>query len=230
MHWNTRSSGNRLFDRITRLVPTLQEFRRRLFVPSRTVLYKPGESMPYLYFPAGGVLSSLVREHEGGSAEASSIGMEGVAPIFTLLGFHKCPMLLVQQVAGDLIRVPAAAVARAMRERERVHVLMLCYFAYKHRASNQATVCNALHSALARTARVLLTIADRTQSDQFHLTQTMLAQMLGTPRQTINVSMREMARRQLVRVSRGQVRLLNRAAIEKVSCRCYPLMNGLNWD
>lgn len=229
MHWSG-SSGNGLLDRIARFVPTLRESHSRLSVPAGTLLYGPGDSMPHLFFPAGGVLVTLVSEHRGDSAEAWSTGREGVAPVFALLGVRRSPLILMQQVPGDLIRVPVAPLLRAMRERDNVRALLQGYLAYSLRASSQATACNALHSALSRTARALLTTADRAHTDKFDLTQAMLAGMLGTPRQTINVAMRELVRRQLVRVRRGQVQLLNRLALERVSCTCYSLMSGRHWE
>ena len=229
MHWST-SSGNELLDRMARLLSSVQQTSCRLTVPAGTVLYGPEDSMPHLYFPAGGVLATLVHGHRGASPEAWSTGREGVAPIFALLGMRRSPLILIQQVPGDMIRVPAAPIARAMRERDNVRALLLGYLAYSLRASSQATACNALHSALSRTARALLTTADRADAEKFDLTQAMLAGMLGTPRQTINVAMRELVKRQLVRVRRGQVQLVNRLALERVSCACYTLMSGRLWE
>lgn len=221
---------NILFDRLSRQLPGLLASQKRMHVPSRTVLYNAGSTMPHLYFPAGGVISAVVREREGECAEVASIGVEGVAPLFALLGLHRCPLLLIQQVPGELIQVPAAPVVRALREHQAIQSLFHSYFAYSMRASQQNTVCNALHSALARTARALLTTADRARRDQFYLTQDMLAEMLGTPRQTVNVSIRELAKRQLLRSNRGNVQLLDREALMRASCRCYSVLAAHHWE
>lgn len=229
MHWKT-NSGNGLLDRLARFLPNLPQACKRLHCPARTVLYRPGDAMPYVYFPAGGVVSTVLRDDHGGSAQVSSVGIEGLAPVFALLGRRRSPLTLLQQVPGDLIRCPADSLARAIGEHEPLRSLILGYTAYNLRAAHQATACNALHGSLARTARALLTTADRAQSDHFQLTQDVLAEMLGTPRQTVNVAIRGLARSALVRVRRGHVQLLDRAALERVSCACYQVLSGRNWE
>jgi CRP-like cAMP-binding protein len=223
-------SGNGLLDRLARFLPELLRARRRLHIPSRTVLYRPGDPMPFVYFPAGGVISTVLRDDEGETSQVSAVGAEGVAPVFALLGRRKSPLMLVQQVSGDVIRLPADSVARAMRDREPLQSLMLGYISYSLRAAHQAAACNALHGALSRTARALLTTADRAASEHFHMTQDVLAEMLGTPRQTVNVAIRELTRRQLIRVRRGHVQLLDRVALQSASCPCYPVLSGRNWE
>jgi len=223
----TTNSYNGLLDRFSRFLP--EHARKRLHMPSRTVLYRPGDPMPYVFFPAGGVISIVVRHENGECVHVSAVGAEGVAPVFALLGKRKSPLMLVQQVAGEVIRLPTDSIARAMSENEPLQSLVFDYLAWSLRAAHQATACNALHGSLARTAQALLTTADRAQSERFYMTQDVLAEMLGTPRQTVNVAVRELARRQLVRVRRGQVELLDRAGLEAVSCPCYPVLGGLDW-
>jgi len=182
--------------------------------------------MPHLYFPAGGVLSVMVRAEEGQSVEVATVGAEGLVPVAALLRVRRSPLLVVQQVPGDVLRVPAAPIVRAVREHDRVQTLTLCYAAYSLRVSLQATACNALHGMQQRTARWLLMTADRAGSDRFFLTQDMLAEMLGTPRQTVNVTMRTFARAGLLTVHRGRIDLLDRRALEREACDCYLLMSA----
>lgn len=226
MHW-IADSCNGLLESFTRFLPNLA--RKRLHMPSRTVLYQPGDPMPYVFFPAGGVISVVVRHDNGECVQVSAVGAEGVAPVFALLGKRKSPLMLVQQVAGAVIRLPTESIARAMSEIEPLRSLVFDYLAWSLRAAHQATACNARHGSLARTAQMLLTTADRARSARFEMTQDVLAEMLGVPRQTANVAMREIARRQLVRVRRGQIELLDRAGLESVSCPCYPMMGERNW-
>lgn len=137
--------------------------------------------------------------------------------------------MLVQQVAGEVIRLPTDSIARAMSENELLQSLVFDYLAWSLRAAHQATACNARHGSLARTAQMLLTTADRAKSARFDMTQDVLAEMLGVPRQTVNVAIRQLARKQLVRVRRGQLELLDRAGLESMSCPCYPMLGGRNW-
>jgi CRP-like cAMP-binding protein len=219
------STGNGLLDRIVKWLPDLERWVRRQEEPPRAVLYGPGDPMPHLYFPAGGVLSVIVRAEEGESVEVATVGSEGMVPIAALLRVRRSHQLVVQQIPGVILRVPAAPLVRAVREHDRVQTLALCYAAYSLRVSLQATACNALHGIHKRIARWLLMTADRAGSDRFFLTQDLLAEMLGMPRQTVNVAMRALARVGLLSVHRGRVELLDRRGLEHAACECYALMS-----
>jgi len=53
--------------------------------------------------------------------------------------------------------------------------------------AGQSTACNAIHSVEQRVAHWLLMAQDRMGSDQFPLTQTFVAMMLGASRPTVTV-------------------------------------------
>lgn len=218
-------TGNPLLDRLVRLVPNVTQSWKRIHAQPGAPLYRPGEPMPYLYFPAGGVLSVVTDGVGRRSAVVATVGSEGLVPVSALLRVRSSAMLVVTQVPGDIVCVPAAPVLQAMLRDERVLALLHCYVAYFLRFALQGTACNTLHSVLARAARWLLMIGDRAASDQFFLTQELLGGLLGTPRQTVNVAMRKLAKQKLVSVSRGRVRLLDRRALERIACECYALMN-----
>lgn len=219
------ASGNGLLDRLQALVPRLGAGHERRRPTVGSVLYRPGERLRHVYFPAGGVLSLIVRAEEGKSVEVATTGTEGMTPVAAVLGVRRSPLFVVQQAPGEIIEVSAQTLRHAMRENERVHTLVLCYGAYALRLAYQASACNALHPLAARTARWLLMAADRAGSEEFYLTQEMLAEMLGRPRQTVNIAMRSLARERLLTVRRGTIRLLDRPGLEQAACECYRLMS-----
>lgn len=219
------TSGNGLLDRLQALAPRLATRHERSSPTVGRVLYRPGERLRRVYFPAGGVLSLIVRSADGRTVEVATTGTEGMTPVPVVLGVRISPLFVVQQAPGEIIAISAQILQQAMRDNERVRTLVLCYGAYALRVAYQATACNALHSLAARTARWLLMSADRAGSDEFYLTQEMLAEMLGRPRQTVNVAMRPLARARLLTVRRGRIRLLDRPALERAACECYRLMS-----
>jgi len=225
MPFSPPSTGNGLLDRILRYLPELKSWVRRLKVPARGVLYAPGEPQPHVYFPAGGVLSVMVRSEGGESIEVATVGSEGLVPVTALLRVRRSHQLIVQQVPGEILRLAAPPLIRAVREHEPIQTLVLCYAAYSLRVSLQATACNALHSMRERAARWVLMTADRAGSDRFFLTQDRLAEMLGTPRQSVNAAMRRFAGAGLLSVRRGNIAILNRRALEREACECYALMS-----
>ena len=62
---------------------------------------------------------------------------------------------------------------------------------------------------------------DRMQSDEFLLTQEFLAMMLGVQRTGVSAAAGALQRKGLIRYSRGNVSMLDRKGLERLSCECY---------
>jgi CRP-like cAMP-binding protein len=88
----------------------------------------------------------------------------------------------------------------------------------------QSVLCNRLHPVEARLARWLLTSADRSESEQLMLTQEFLAQMLGARRSTVTVAAGALQRQGMIDYKRGKIRIVNRPALECVTCECYQIV------
>ena len=61
---------------------------------------------------------------------------------------------------------------------------------------------------------------DRVGADEFHLTQELLAQMLGVRRPSVTVA-RACCKAGLIFYQRGRIRVADRAGLEAASCTCY---------
>ena len=102
----------------------------------------------------------------------------------------------------------------------------LC-FRYNEVLLSQARVtaaCNALHSIEARFCRWLLQCADRAASDTVYLTQEFLAEMLGVRRTSVTEVASKMQNAGVITYSRGVIRILDRAALMRMSCECYEVV------
>jgi Mn-dependent DtxR family transcriptional regulator len=64
---------------------------------------------------------------------------------------------------------------------------------------------------------------DRMDSDQFLLTQEFLAMMLGVQRSSVSATAGILQRAGLIRYTRGNVTILDRAGLERQSCECYAI-------
>jgi CRP-like cAMP-binding protein len=67
-------------------------------------------------------------------------------------------------------------------------------------------------------------IEDRAGSDEFRATHEFMAQMLGTRRATVTEAAHDLQQRGLIAYRRGQVKVLNRQALEKAACSCYRII------
>jgi CRP-like cAMP-binding protein len=81
--------------------------------------------------------------------------------------------------------------------------------------------CNALHVVEARFCRWLLQSADRVESDTVALTHEFLAEMLGVRRTSVTEVASKIQAAGLINYTRGQITILKRPALEKMSCECY---------
>ena len=72
-----------------------------------------------------------------------------------------------------------------------------------------------------RLARWLLMSQDRAQSDSFHVTQEFMALMLGVRRVGVTEAAGEFQNSGLIKYHRGELTVLDRAALEAKACSCY---------
>ncbi|MEH2264208.1 Crp/Fnr family transcriptional regulator [Nostoc sp.] len=74
----------------------------------------------------------------------------------------------------------------------------------------QGCACNHLHPIEERLARLLLTVSEGLQSEDFPLTQEFIAQMLGVQRSGVTVAASTLSRAGMIRYHLGQINILNR--------------------
>ena len=91
---------------------------------------------------------------------------------------------------------------------------------------SQSAACNLFHEMDARLARWLLATGDRLRTDEFHLTQDFISKMLGVRREGVTKAAGDLQKNELINYSRGHIKILNRAALEAVSCECYAIIKA----
>jgi len=92
-------------------------------------------------------------------------------------------------------------------------------FAFGQMAQHAA--CNRLHTIAQRCCTWLLIAADSVPEDAFPLTHESLAQMLGGTRAGVTLALRALKADGLLDYGPGQMRIVDRLAIEARACECY---------
>lgn len=88
----------------------------------------------------------------------------------------------------------------------------------------QAAACNRLHDIDRRLARWLLMAHDRVDSGTLRVTHDFLATMLGTDRPSVSLAAGLLQKMNIIKYSRGSVKILNRGALENRACECYAII------
>ena len=199
-------------------------------LPLRAVLYEAEVTPLYAYFLTSGIASVVTAMPDGGTAEVGLIGHEGLVGSFHLLGPAPVTTDCFIQLEATGLRIPLRQLQEAFRSSEEIRDRVLEFVQNQALGLGQLAGCHRLHEAEERLGRWLLMAQDRVQSEDLNFTQEFLAMMLGSRRTTVTAVAGELQRKGLIDYRRGRVRILNRKALEKASCDCYPIIKRLYVD
>ena len=123
-------------------------------------------------------------------------------------------------------RIPSAQLRSIFDDLSEVRSVLLRYTQGFLMQVTQSCACNGLHSIQQRCARWLLMMNDRVDSDEFDLSQALLARMLGVRRPTVSLATSDLRDSGLIRFNRGRLAILDRSGLEKSACTCYALITA----
>lgn len=192
--------------------------------PQGTVLYDAGSPVDRIYFPHGGMISLLVVTRNGGMVETATIGREGALGVHRGLGERRSFVRAVVQIPGRFSAMPGPPFEQAVRDNTRLRELIIRYTEVLWAEAQQLAACNAIHNASARLCRWMLQCSDRIGSDTLPVTQEFLAQMLGVRRTSVTLLVQLLEQKGPIRHTRGNIVILDRAALEAGACECYQVI------
>jgi CRP-like cAMP-binding protein len=185
------------------------------------VLYEQGSGMEFVYFPESGTISLLAPVEEGDAVEVGTVGNEGMACVSVALGSDTSPHRATMQIPGRLLRMRAADFRQLVPPEHPLRDFVLRYAEAFMMQIAQSVACNRVHTVSQRMARWLCITHDRVGSEEFPLTQEVIAQMLGVRRQTVSEVASEFQEARLIDYRLGRVTIENRKALERAACGCY---------
>jgi CRP-like cAMP-binding protein len=212
-----------------KLLSTLPRDRLDLLAPHLStkqlaqglVLLEAGEEFDRVYFPHNGMLSLLVVMSDGKGIEVATVGREGVVGAMAGLGLYRSLVRVVVQLPMAATMITASQFRKAVDSSGEVRNLCLGYNEVLLQQARVTAACNAVHPVEARFCRWLLQSADRAESDTVQLTQEFLAEMLGVRRTSVTEVASTIQKRGAITYSRGVIQIVDRAALERLSCECY---------
>lgn len=187
----------------------------------KQVVYEVGAPLDHVYFIEQGVASILTKMTNGETIEAGMIGLEGVVGLAALFGDEMSGQHVLVQAPGTALRMSAADCITAFDQSAEVRKVILRYMGALLSVGTRTAGCNTLHSLQQRTARWLLMMHDRLQSDPMPLTHEFLSTMLGVRRTRITEAAGTLQRLGLIRYARGVVTVLDHSGLSAIACECY---------
>ncbi|MEI9963892.1 MAG: Crp/Fnr family transcriptional regulator [Caulobacteraceae bacterium] len=185
------------------------------------LLFDRGDMIDTVYFPHDSIISVMSVMRSGEAIETATIGREGAMGLRAAICPRPALSRVIVQVAGTASRIDAAALHEVWEVSPTLRDLVDRHTEALLGHVEQSVACNALHSVEARFCRWLLSCHDRIDTDRVSLTQEFLADMLGVQRTTVTVVARTLQASGFIRYSRGVVDILDRDALEAISCECY---------
>ncbi len=207
------------------------EVRDRVFphlqlvpLPLGKVLYESGDALRHVYFPTDSIVSLLYVMEDGASAEISVVGNEGLIGVALFMGGESTPSRAIVQSGGSAYRLLGQRLKDEFNRHGAMMVLMLRYTQSLITQMAQTAVCNRHHSIDQQLCRWLLLSLDRLPSNRLTMTQELIANMLGVRREGVTDAAGKLQKFGVIKYSRGEITVLDRSKLEKLSCECYAVV------
>jgi hypothetical protein len=149
------------------------------------------------------------------------VGREAMLGSELVLGLAKTPWRALVQGAGNSWRIGAEALRAELASSPALLQVLQTSLLVRLHQQTLASACERFHEIGPRLARWLLMSQDRAQADSFHVTQEFMALMLGVRRVGVTVAAGEFQSSGFIAYHRGELTVLNRAALEEQACSCY---------
>jgi len=164
-----------------------------------------------------------------GKMEVLRTGLSGREQVLALLdpgmGFNTAPFFLEEKsnpasvraiVPAEALVIPGMQFMALLAEVRSFNNLVMRDYCEHLKLLAARVEELGLYSVRARLARFLLGQADR-QADPLRWTQDEIARQIGTVRDVVGRSLRSLEAEGLIQLQRQQIRLLNRAALQKIA-------------
>jgi CRP-like cAMP-binding protein len=196
----------------------------RVKLRQKQVVYKPNAQLDYIYFPEDTVLCLLTLMSNGDSIEAATVGREGASWISASVGARSMPCETIAVHEGTALKLAVEDLDRELKENAPFRDVLTEYSHALLVASMRTAACNGLHRLQERCARWMLSTLDRVDGDEFFLTKEFLAQLLGTSRPMVSVTVAIFEKAGILNVEGRRVTVADRKRLKEASCECYEVI------
>jgi CRP-like cAMP-binding protein len=185
------------------------------------VLYEPGGQLKHAHFPTSAIVSLHYVTESGASSEFAGVGNEGMVGValFTEGGITSSSAMV--QTAGHAFRLDGRLLKRAVDRPGPIQDLLLRYTQALITQISQTAACNRHHSVEQHLCRWLLLNLDRSPSNEFNMTEQLIAGILGVSRERIAEATGKLQQAGFIRYRRAHITVFERDGLESRACECY---------
>lgn len=188
-------------------------------------LYRPGDRIRYVYFPASCLVALIFTTESGASAELAMTGHEGLIGFPLVLGGEGATTHgAVTQSEGHAYRLRAEVFSWEFDQAGALQHLCLAYIQALMTQMAQSIVCNRYHPIDQRLCRWLLVCLDQQTGNELHFTHELIAGMLGVRREGVTEAARKLQASNLIQYHRGHITVTDRPGPEARACECYKVV------
>jgi len=196
----------------------------RVKLRAKQIVYRPNAPLDYIYFPENTVLCLLTLMSNGDCIESATVGREGASWISSSVGARSMPCETIAVHDGTALKLAVEDLDRELKENRPFRDVLTEYSHALLIASMRTSACNGLHLLQQRCARWMLTTLDRVDANQFFITKEFLAQLLGTSRPMVSVTVATFERAGLLSVKGRRITVADRKRLKEASCECYDVI------
>jgi CRP-like cAMP-binding protein len=188
------------------------------------VLYESGETMTYAYFPTDCVISLLYVMRNGESAEIAVVGNEGMIGMAIFMGGDSTMSRAIVQNAGHAYRLKARILKDEFHQGNALSRSLLIFSSALITQMVQTAACNRHHTIDQQLCRWMLLSLDRLPTGQIRMTNRLIGNMLGLGIDQVAAATGALTVAGLITYDKGDIVVLDRAAVEHRSCECYEVV------
>ena len=209
---------------LSRINPAdFHELRRHVYVAEMKfgeILAESRGVVNKVYFPHGGIISSIVELSDGSAIETGMIGKDGLFGAAQALDDKLSLNKVMVQVPGLASVIEASRLKEVANKSPDLRALLIEYEQFFLAQVQQTSACNALHSVEQRTCRWLIRMYDLVGGKELPLTQEFLAQMMGVQRTSVTGIAAQLQKDGLISYRRGKVTILDIGLLHEHACEC----------
>lgn len=214
-----------------RVLARLNSLDRGVLGPHlKLVELKPGQMIAEsrqrvqkVYFPHGGIVSSVVETSDGLGIETAMIGRDGVFGGAQAMDHRLSMNRAIVQVPSWASVIETRHVSDLAGNSVDFRRLILTYEQFFMAQVQQTAACNALHTIEQRFCKWLMRMHDLV-GERIPLTQDFMAQMIGVRRTSVTTVAAKLQAEGLISYRRGKLTIEDLARVEECACECGELV------